>query len=80
MMNTMIRSCFGEMADQQKCVNPFQPNVAFHIKTSHLTCKANQMTGFYLKCNMGCNGLSRIFTQENSRRFLPSQTCIKPKI
>ena len=27
----------------------FQPNVAFHIKTSHLICIANQMTGFYMK-------------------------------
>ena len=67
-MNTMIRSCFGEMADQQKCVNPFQPNVAFHIKTSRLTCKANQMTGFYLKCNMGCNGLKQnLYTGEFSQ-------------
>ena len=34
-------------------VNPFQPSVAFHIETSHLISKANQMTGFYVKCNTG---------------------------
>ena len=31
--------------------NPFQPSVAFHTETLHLTCKAKQMTGFYMKCN-----------------------------
>ena len=29
-----------------KYFNPFQPGAAFHIET-----KANQMTGFYVKCN-----------------------------
>ena len=33
------------------------PSVAFHIETSHLVCSANQMTGFYIKCN---NGLKRV--------------------
>ena len=32
----------------------FQPSVAFHIETSHLFCKAKQMTGFYMK---RCTGL-----------------------
>ena len=32
---------------------PFQPSVAFHIKTSHLFCTAEQMTAFYMKCNTG---------------------------
>ena len=31
----------------------FIPSVAFHIETSHLICRANQMTGFYIKCNTG---------------------------
>ena len=31
--------------------NPFQPSVAFHIKTSHLICSPNEMAGFYMKCN-----------------------------
>ena len=29
----------------------FQPSFAFHIETSHLICCANQMNGFYMKCN-----------------------------
>ena len=32
-------------------VNPFHASVAFHIETSYLICRANQMTGFYMKCN-----------------------------
>ena len=34
-------------------VNPFQPSVAFYIETSYLICRANRMTGFYMKCNTG---------------------------
>ena len=32
---------------------PFQSRVAVHIETSHLICIANQMAGFYTKCNYG---------------------------
>ena len=32
-------------------LNPFQPSVTFHIKTSHLFCRATQMIGFYMQCN-----------------------------
>ena len=35
------------------CFNSFQPNVAFHIETSHLFCFAKKMTGFYMKHNTG---------------------------
>ena len=31
--------------------HPFKPNIAFHIKTSYFICNANQMTGFYMRCN-----------------------------
>ena len=34
-------------------INQFQPSVTFRIETSHLICTANQMTGFYMKCNTG---------------------------
>ena len=34
-------------------INPIQPSVAFHIETRHLICSANQMTGFYMRCNTG---------------------------
>ena len=33
--------------------NSFQPSVAFHIENSHLIWTANQMTGFYMKRNIG---------------------------
>ena len=36
-----------------KWVNPIQPNIAFHIETSHLICFVNQMIGFYMKCITG---------------------------
>ena len=38
-------------------LNPFQPSVAVHIKTSHLFCRSKQMTGFYMKCNTGLKGV-----------------------
>ena len=38
-----------------KRVDIFQPSVAFQIKSSHLICKANNMTGFYMKCETGMN-------------------------
>ena len=34
-------------------VNSFQPGVVFHIEYSNLICSANQLTGFYMKCNTG---------------------------
>ena len=34
-------------------------NVAFDIETSHLFCRAKQMTGFYIKRN---TGLKRVYT------------------
>ena len=34
-----------------KCIAPFQHSVGFHTETSHLICSANQMIGFYMKCN-----------------------------
>ena len=40
-------------------LNPFQPSVAFHIETSHLICRANQMSRFYMKCNAGLKWFNR---------------------
>ena len=34
-------------------INPFQSIGTFHIETNYLICIANQMTGFYIKCNTG---------------------------
>ena len=33
-------------------INQFQLSVAFHIETNHLIWTANQITGFYMKCNI----------------------------
>ena len=30
----------------------FQSSVAFYIETSHVICNVNQMTGFYMTCNI----------------------------
>ena len=38
---------------RSKKFDPFQPRVVFYIETSHLIYTANQMTGFYMKCNTG---------------------------
>ena len=39
------------LAMDLKSVNKFQTSVALRTETSHLICIANQMTGFYIKCN-----------------------------
>ena len=36
-------------------INRFQPGAIFHVETSHLICRANPMTGFYMKYNTGLN-------------------------
>ena len=36
-----------------KYFNPLQPSVAFHAENSRLIYTANQVTGFYMKCNTG---------------------------
>ena len=39
--------------NSRKYFNPFQPSDPFHTETSHLIYTANQMAGFYMKCNSG---------------------------
>ena len=39
--------------DQITGINTIMSSVAFHIETSNLICSANQITGFYIKCNTG---------------------------
>ena len=48
-------------------INPFKHSVPFHIETSHLICKANQMTGFFMKCNAGLKWVNLIFLFLNLR-------------
>ena len=43
--------------------NKFQPSVTFHVETSSLICSANQMTGFYMKCNTGLKWFNEIFSK-----------------
>ena len=38
---------------RRRQINPFRPIFTFHIETSHLSCYANQVTGFCMKCNTG---------------------------
>ena len=33
-------------------INQFQLNVGIHIETSHLFCRAKQITAFYMKLNI----------------------------
>ena len=43
--------CFR--SDKHVPFHTFQPSIVFHIGTNHLICPENQMTGFYMKCNIG---------------------------
>ena len=41
--------------------NLFQPGVAFDIETIRLIGTANQMTGFFMKCNTGMKWVNTSF-------------------
>ena len=41
-----------------KFINPLNASVDPHIETSQLICTANQLTGFYMRATLACNGLS----------------------
>ena len=47
-----------------KWVSPFQPSVAFHLEISHLICTANQVTGFYMKCNTGLKWVNLVLRSD----------------
>ena len=49
--------------------NQFQPSVAFDRETSHLICKANEMTGFYIKCNNGLQWVNLKFNGYSKQKF-----------
>ena len=38
--------------------------LAFYKETSHLICKVNQMTGFYIKCNAELNNVRMSFKKK----------------
>ena len=55
-------------------INPFQPNVLFHIETSHLFCRLKQMTGFYMKRNTGLKYVNFEHIQQIKPLFLLTLT------
>ena len=56
----------------------FQSSVTSYMDTSHLTCRANQMTGFYMKLIIpqGCNTRETIGTKKRNQVELASATKI----
>ena len=40
--------------------NPFQLSITFHIENSHLIYSANQMAGFYIKCNTKLKWVNKV--------------------
>ena len=46
-----IGTSIAFMSVCQCLIISFQPSVAFHIETTHLTYTSNQMTGFCMECN-----------------------------
>ena len=38
---------------REHAIYTISASVAFHTETSHLICSANQITGFYMECNVG---------------------------
>ena len=38
---------------EKQQIKPFHPSLAFHIETSHLIFRANQITGLYMKWDPG---------------------------
>ena len=44
--------------------NSSQFSVAFHIETSHLACKANEVSGFYMKGNTRLKWVKYTFTNK----------------
>ena len=42
------------MEAKTDCFNPLTTNDSHHIETSQMICIANQLTGFYMIGNIGC--------------------------
>ena len=59
-----------------KELNQFKPNVAFHLKNSHVICRANQMTGFYMKCNTGLKWLNQFIGEKMEECCIVTQLAI----
>ena len=48
---------------------PFNCQCFPHIETSQLICKANQLTGFYMRETLAINGLNSKLTEKNLKRI-----------
>ena len=46
-----LKTIFNTFINYRDPFKPFQNSVAFHRETSHLIWIANEMVGFYMKCN-----------------------------
>ena len=44
----------GLDSSTKQCINSLTTNVSHQIETSQLICHANQLTGFYIMRNIGC--------------------------
>ena len=62
----MIKKPLEVLQGQSKSINTFQPSVTLHLETTHLICIANQMTGFYMKCNTGLKRVNQKVTMNSS--------------
>ena len=58
---------YPDLSKKSKSINPLNASAALIIKTSHLTCFANQVTGFYMRATLVFNGLKQ-FTLYASER------------
>ena len=50
---------------------PLTDQYFHHIETSHLICSANQMTGFYMKCNTGLKRVYPVLLLITLIKYLP---------
>ena len=60
-----FHNIFEVLQGQSKLINAFKSSLHY-IETSLLTCTANQMTGFYMKCNIGLKWVKQKITMNSS--------------
>ena len=62
-MNTLYTLKLGRVSPRltQQCCP--------HIETCQLICRANQLTGFYMRATLAFNGLTHLFTGSHKNVF-----------
>ena len=68
---------------QHQDLNSIQPCIALHLETSHLLWTAEELTGFYMKCNTGLKWVNTSIDQCFSRQCpisIPPENIRKPKV